>query len=289
MIRLKIFLKTHLPALYTLIRKATFLSYLFFRSQKIKKLGEKTVGKVSIGKMEFPILLSKKNGFVDEEIFWKGCYEEEVLLAMQEILQANNTFVDIGANIGEHSLLAAHIVIEGKVISFEPLPLIYSQLQESIKLNSLNNITVHNVACGTQEEKKVITINQNNVGGSSMVTTGKTEDELTINVVKGDSILLNETRIDLIKIDTEGYEYEVLLGIEETIKKFQPKILLEFSPSFYNLHEETKENGKKILEFLKAHNYSITGIDIILEKQLIQTEKILELVKDQANFLCIPA
>ncbi len=50
MIRLKIFLKTHLPALYTLIRKATFLSYLFFRSQKIKKLGEKNIKAAGFGK-----------------------------------------------------------------------------------------------------------------------------------------------------------------------------------------------------------------------------------------------
>ncbi|MEN9880965.1 MAG: hypothetical protein RLZZ308_148 [Candidatus Parcubacteria bacterium] len=288
MLTLKIFLKQNLPFIYKYLRLFLFKGYLFYRKIKIKKLTKKTTGSVRLGSIHFPIVLSKQNGFVDEEIFWKGCYEEEVLLEIKKQLQPGDTFVDIGANIGEHTLFAYNINKQGHVIAFEPIPFIYNQLQESITLNKASTVTVHNIALGNSNEQKTITVNKNNAGGSSVVTTGDKDDQLTITIKKGDEYLLDEDRINLIKIDTEGYEYEVLLGIEKTITKHRPKLIIEFSPYFYNLHETTKEHGNLILTFLEKHHYAIEGIDLPLPKKTTNLSSAVHTVTDQINLLCTP-
>jgi FkbM family methyltransferase len=209
---------------------------------------------------KFKIILNPKNGTVDNEIFLQGVYEPSFLKVVKENLKAGDTYIDIGANIGQHSLFASRIVGEGgKVIAFEPVHKIYSQFQRSIKLNNIENIKVHNLACGEEKKEMFIYMTESNMGGSSLVFGIENREKDKIHVVTADSILSNESKINFVKIDVEGYEYEVLLGLVEILKTHHPKIMLEYSYGGYR--ETGLSNEKKILDLLFALNYSLYDIE----------------------------
>lgn len=285
MLALKIFLKKTFPFLYLKIRGIFFSGYLTLRSLKIKTMKDKGVATFSFGGLRFPIIVKKQNGFVDQEIFWKGCYEEEVLAFIKKHLQKDAVFVDVGANIGDHTLFSSYVAPLGKVIAFEPIPAVFNQIHETVTLNKNKKhaiIELHNVACGKEKNTLILSIPKDNVGGSSLLRKGS--DQLNVPVERADVFLQKENKIDLIKIDTEGFEYDVLLGLEETLKKHSPSLIIEYSPQLYKLSED-KKIAENILLFLKKHHYSIEGID----EPFPFTKNPLDLLAthyDQINIFC---
>lgn len=283
---LKVSLKKYLP-FYSFFRSKAFPIYEKRRQQKINTMPEYGKGLFSYGGVTFPLYLSRKNGFVDEEIYWKGCYEEDVLEVIKKELRKGATYVDIGSNIGEHALFAATINSTGRVVAFEPIKRLFDQFSDSIQLNNINHISLHNKACGETEGEAEINFSTSNIGGASIVeSTGRASHE-TISIIKGDSVLLEEEQVNLIKIDTEGFELEVLRGILATIHKHRPKLIIEYSPVLYT--GERQGNGLKILDLLEKEGYTITSIDDGGKTHLTRDLHILaEKYPDQVNILCTP-
>ncbi len=283
---LKVFLKKHLP-FYSFFRSASFPIYEKERRQKLKAMPEYGISTFRYANTTFPIYLSSKNGFVDEEIYWKGCYEEDVLAIIKERLLKGATYIDIGSNIGEHALFASIINPTGKVIAFEPIKRLFKQFSDSINLNKVQNITVYNHGCGEVNSTAEISFSTSNIGGASLVESAGRDLHESISIVRGDTILLSEKWIDLIKIDTEGFELEVLLGIRETIKKFKPELIIEYSPVLYK--EERKDNGIKILQLLEEEQYEVTTIDDGGKVHLTNNLPLLaQHYHDQVNIICTP-
>src|SRR5262245_20242477 len=159
LITFKTFCKKHgglLWSFYLFIRHILFAPYMLVRQKKLEALEEETTGRFSFGSNTFPIILSRTNGLIDEEIYWKGVYEEEVLEVIKDVLKDGDTYVDIGTNIGEHALFAAHLLPHGKVLAFEPIKRIFDQCTKSIVLNRLRNVTLYNLACGARDEYRAI-------------------------------------------------------------------------------------------------------------------------------------
>ncbi len=282
----KIILKKYLP-FYSFVRSITFPYYEKKRSSRIQKMPEYGVSQFTCFGITFPLYLSSSNGFVDEEIYWKGCYEEEVLKIIQEELPTGGTYIDIGSNIGQHALFASVINPTGRVVAFEPITKLYQQFLDSIAINKITTITLHKKACGESEMQMNINFSEKNMGGASLVEESNRESYETISIIQGDTILMSESRIDLIKVDTEGFELEVLRGILGTIRKHRPKLLIEYSPILYS--GPRTQNGALILELLEEENYEIVTIDdggkIHLTKNLTDLAKSYS---DQVNILCTP-
>ncbi len=227
---------------------------------KLKKFTKETITDFDFQKVKFKIIVNPKNGTVDNEIFLQGVYEPSFLKVIKNNLKSGDTYVDIGANIGQHSLFASRVVGDnGKVIAFEPVSKIYRQFKESMEINNIQNIEVHNLACGEEEKEMFIYMTEANMGGSSLVFGSDTREKEKINLVTADSILGHESHIDFIKIDVEGYEYQALLGLSETLKKHHPKIMLEYSYDGYK--EVNLGSDKKILDLLFSLNYSLYDIE----------------------------
>lgn len=167
-------------------------------------------------------------------------YEEDMIL--HKILPLlkhvpNATLLDIGANIGCHSILYAKYLPTSTVLAFEPQETIFKLLQHNVIKNKLANIKLYNTAVGHKEcqctmskmlyDGYNIEINYNsqtpfNSGGISIGENGE-----QINMVTIDQFNLD--RCDYIKMDVEGAEPLVLLGALETIKKHKPIIVFECS------------------------------------------------------------
>lgn len=139
--------------------------------------------------------------------------------------------MDVGANIGLMSIFASNCVgNQGQVLAYEAHPKTAELLKENIELNQLMNIQVCQYALGSEEGKTKIYDNwQINRGGASLIV--KTNDSVAfdIEIHQLDNNILSNLIPKVIKIDVEGFELEVLKGASETIKKYQPILIVEFS------------------------------------------------------------
>jgi FkbM family methyltransferase len=168
----------------------------------------------------------------DSEWFEPFVWELDVIQKFVDQIQNDFVVLDIGANTGLFSL-AAKYYENTKWHLFEPDPFNYSSLQENLKINEIENVSLYEEAMGDKVGKEILKICSIHRG---LNTIGKdvkrfSESESIDHPVKMNTIdnLFLDTKIDLIKIDTEGSEYDIIVGGIETIKKYKPKILLEYN------------------------------------------------------------
>lgn len=165
---------------------------------------------------------------IENVIYQRGVYEQATTEFIQEYLKKGSTFVDAGANIGYLSLVAASVVCEkGNVYAFEPVKSTFDLLQRNAELNQFTQIKCKQFGLGSQSEEVVIYSENQNRGGASIVNR-RSEQKETIQICPLDAIL-SEEKVDLLKIDVEGYEFEVLKGAEQIIRKDHPAIIIEYS------------------------------------------------------------
>lgn len=168
-------------------------------------------------------------------------FEKEEIELFQKIIKPGMTVVDAGANIGLYSLIASQLVgPKGHVFSFEPSNETFMRLSENIKLNSFTNLTPINKGLGDIINQKLILrqdegyddaeryIFPNNTEPDialENVNTIKSEEEIEIDTLDNCLESMNITKVDFMKIDTEGYEYYVLQGATEILKN-NPEIII---------------------------------------------------------------
>jgi FkbM family methyltransferase len=161
-------------------------------------------------------------------------------------------FVDVGAHKGKYTVTTSKSIgDEGLVIAVEPHPENYKILMENVRLNSLNNVTTLNVAAWSGEGKLKLF-----KGDKFGQHSAKKDFELSFINVQArslDKLLdeLNVERVDLIKIDVEGAEFEVIKGLIKTLKRHHPAIIVEI---------KEEENLAKIMEIVKQECCDIQQI-----------------------------
>lgn len=148
---------------------------------------------------------------------------------LDRFLHKNETFIDIGANIGTFTLYAGKLVgNEGKVLSFEPHPKFYNFMIENIKLNEFKNIEYYNVGLSNENSELYFSANLDSM---NHILTQQSNDSIKVKVDKLDDYTESYKIIDLIKIDIEGYELFCLKGAFNTLKKTR-KLIFESNNNF---------------------------------------------------------
>lgn len=191
------------------------------------------------------LLLSTRFGFtiwvhpvedqsIELAIFERGVYELGSVALYQRFIQPGFHVVDAGANIGFMTLLAAQLAgKDGQVTAFEPVPSTYSILQRNVAINPhLSNIALHPFALGNENGSMFIYHETGNRGGASLLNQHDASSEM-VEVRRLDDLLLS-TKVDFLKVDVEGFEWEVLKGGVELIRRDQPYILVEYSKDRIN-------------------------------------------------------
>ena len=166
---------------------------------------------------------------------------------------SNDIVFDIGAHIGSFSLLAAKLANDGMVFSFEPEENNYNLLKENITINQFQNIKPFNIAVTDNISQSVLNYSSKNTGGHSLIlkNDGKNNKEVASNTLENILEQNNIDRIDFLKIDTEGSEYQIIYSIPDLIFHRIKKIALEF-------HEiDEKRNGHELEAFLELKNYKV--------------------------------
>jgi FkbM family methyltransferase len=161
--------------------------------------------------------------------------------------------LDIGSNIGFTVLSMAQLSIKGKVIGFEPDRLNYERCLININQNNFGNINLYNIGLGSEDMSIPMEVRTEfNRGGNRVALNGKGE---IIEVKKLDNLFpsLNISKVDLVKIDVEGYELHVLQGAKKLLQQFKPTLFIELSDDNLRYHGGS---AKELIEFLVRTGYS---------------------------------
>lgn len=195
----------------------------------------------------------------------EGRYENSPLLLVEEFIKKkmpyakDKTALDIGANIGNHSLFFANNFND--VYAFEPNPVTFEVLQINCKFASANkNIIPLNFGLSDIKGRLPFYINHSiigGIGGSAIINTKNEniDDAIQIDVKRLDDLMeLKDADIALIKIDVEGHEINVLNGAKNTIIKNMPAILFEQHAS------EIIDGSSFVVKFLEELGYEFFTI-----------------------------
>lgn len=185
--------------------------------------------------------------------------QNDILAESDKYLNKNSIVLDIGANIGNHTLYWNKISKVKKVYAFEPVDDTYKILQKNIELNEVipNSISINHIWLGDRIGKASVNgvYNLQNIGGTSI----KMDDNGNFNVTTLDTFIeenFTENKIDLIKIDVEGFEYQVLVGAKDTLTKYNPIIIIEsFNDKFEKVNSLLNKYGYEKVKDLPNFNY----------------------------------
>jgi FkbM family methyltransferase len=175
------------------------------------------------------------NCYIDWNVYFFGAYEKYELFLLKSLLQDTQKpiFLDIGANIGHHSLFLSQF--SHQVHAFEPYGLVRNQLEQKIKTNLIKNIQVHPVGLGLEDaELDFYAPKGSNTGTGSFLASHDAENnvlfgKLVIKAADQYIAQLSLNKIDVIKMDVEGFEKNVLKGMQGTFEKYRPILFMEYS------------------------------------------------------------
>ena len=173
------------------------------------------------------------------------------------ILSPASEACDIGANLGLSSLIMAKHVPAGKIYAFEPGKRTYACLAATMAASGFHNVRIADEAVGAISVEAFLHAGETFSAGKHIVTnrhiSGGASPTDPVQMVKLDSYLeaAGAGKIDLIKIDTEGFEIDVLAGAKSTLGQYRPIVFLEMNSwcliAFRNI------NPRSFLEFLLNH------------------------------------
>ncbi|HKR00434.1 MAG TPA: FkbM family methyltransferase [Pyrinomonadaceae bacterium] len=203
---------------------------------------------------------------IAREVCFTGRYEPQETALIRAILRPGMSFVDVGANWGYFTLVAAHLVgREGRVISFEPDPRLFPILQENIDDNELDQVTALQIAVADQTGTLTLAGYDEatgNFGLSRLVSSNTvTSNMFCVATRPLDSVLeeLNLEFIDLLKMDIEGAEGLALNGLERALSNLRiGRLLLELHPSQLAEHGQSVE---EVISHLQDHGYQAWAVD----------------------------
>lgn len=193
-------------------------------------------------------------------IYRYGVFEEGLTRMVLEYLKPGMTFFDIGAHFGYYTLLGSFIVgNEGQVHSFEPTPSSFSILRANV--SNKDNVILNNSAAFSK--RKIVLINDYGIKYSAFNTVYNARlsqdilPKLKVKKQKVESVSIdyyveNSGIVpNFIKIDAESSEYEILLGMQKTINKFQPVISIEVG----DIEDKDVPASKDLINFLLNKGY----------------------------------
>ncbi len=201
---------------------------------------------------------------IENEIFWKGLengWEKVSIDLWRNISKDANVILDVGANTGIYSLIAAAVNPQAEIYSFEPVKRTSSIFKKNIDLNSEFNIVLTEKAVSDKNGKAVFydvpTKSQYSASlNRDMLIDCDNQISYEVDVVELDSFeLLSNKQIDLIKLDVEMHEPEAISGMINIIRRDKPTILIEI------LNDDLAERIENQINDLNYLYYSIDEIN----------------------------
>ncbi|MET3535532.1 FkbM family methyltransferase [Chryseobacterium limigenitum] len=241
------------------------------RKQNISFLDNRKLFIINYNNKKTKIFLNKKFGYVDFYIFKNGIYEQEIIDDIRNTLSKDKVLLDIGANIGQHSLLLAPYCKQ--IYAFEPIPDVYKEFSDSIKENKYQNVKLFNTAIGKDSAVHSFNYVAGHAGMSSFIES-KNPGNKIINVqVEPLKKMIADTKFDVVKLDVEGYEAVVVLGNKDIFLQNRPIFFMEFCP--LAIEEEGTYTPQDLIKFFLDNNYKVYSRELKKEFYSVEPELII--------------
>jgi len=198
----------------------------------------------------------------------------DLLSLFAPYITPGSVVIDVGANLGFTTLLFARMAgMTGAVHSFEPGNQMAGKLEAMVTANELQNVHVYRMGLGSQLAELELAIPEYSGNASLSFPSHLSGKKVVIEKVRierlDDAIGNSLSRLDFLKIDTEGFEFEVLRGAEQTISRLKPVIYIELAQDFM-------QSSQASVNLLKKLGYRFT------------VEPDLEKARNGDNFLALP-
>ncbi|PIY97313.1 MAG: hypothetical protein COY66_00245 [Candidatus Kerfeldbacteria bacterium CG_4_10_14_0_8_um_filter_42_10] len=238
------------------------LLYLIVRNIRwqIIKLAAKNNEIIKIIKGNKMILsTSRKGADLKEHSIFKqlaldGERESEATKILEKIIKPGQVIFELGANIGYYVLIETNLIgPQGKIYAIEPEPANFALLKRNVEINKLNNVQLFNIAISDQAGNFPFYVTENSNLHSMIEPKDGEYKKVMIKTETVDEFLKGKGEINFIRMDIEGYEYNALRGMRETLEK-NPNISL-----FIELHCNLigPDKSKAILKDLRAYGFEI--------------------------------
>lgn len=214
-------------------------------------------------------------------LYATGEYEPATTALFKAILRPGDLFIDVGANAGYFSLLAARLVGRtGAVMAFEPVPVTRDGLLDNLRLNRVANVTVREEALSDVPGDATFYVGPaDHRGTSSLRPLDVTSGMIQVRKERLDALVPAGRRVHLIKIDVEGAEYLSLRGMEAILKRDQPDLIVEVTDSYLR---GMGHSALELHQFLAGLGYRMYRID---HDGLHPVDPVRDLLPDQFNAL----
>lgn len=180
---------------------------------------------------------------------------------ISKLLKTGMTCLDIGANIGYYVLLESKIIGDnGKVIAIEPSPQNYNCIKKNLELQNSQNVKAFNFAAGDTNGNIRFFINERSNGCKVLLEGEELPNRpgtvIQVPVKRMDDFLkeLGVERVDFVRMDVEGYEWNIFQGMKNTIRKSKPIIQLEVHKGRMG-----NETTKIFFDFFKTNGYEVAS------------------------------
>ena len=221
--------------------------------------------------------ITYRNSYLDLSTGLRGAvklsphlFEPEISYIIGKLIQPEHFVLDVGANVGFHTIAAARAATKGHVFAFEPVAEMADRLSENCGLNIVDNVTIVPCALGANNENLPMAVN---IAGAGMEGTNSLANSRHIShrpdhytsrdvpVRRLDDLIEElgvEGRIGFVKIDTEGFETHVIEGGLRTLRKHRPAMIVEAHS--HRLAEAGKSFGWYLETFPDYHIFIVYGI-----------------------------
>jgi len=203
---------------------------------------------------EFRIKVHSPTDFLAKKLITYGIYEKHLVDLMRSLVRPGDTVLDVGANIGCHTLYLSRAVgPTGKVLAFEPDVENLTLLQENLRTNRCDNVIVFPFALGSENGIRQLFVDDTNRGAQGFANSREATRSITVEVRRA-ADLIPEFRPSLAKIDVEGAEPLVIGGMNHKPRH----LVFEFIPS---LITAVGNDPLQFLSDLVAEGYTIFRIE----------------------------
>lgn len=203
-------------------------------------------------------------------------------------LRAEDSFLDIGANVGVYTLLAASKIRSGYIYSFEALSKNYTRLQENLQINQFEQVKTYELAVSNQTGSVALNLAEGD--SKPFITSTITNNTIAVSTDTLDNLLQNQpiANLTLAKMDIEGAELLALKGAVSLLKKQCPQVwILEINDSVNNFGHQKQD----LVNFLNSYGYNLYGYSadtnqvfpITLEQQ--QGNNVLAIADSAVDFV----
>jgi len=225
----------------------------------LRRLDYWRTGSVEIEGLTFH--LNPDDEVISEIMVDSGTWEATETAVIRRLLRPGDTFIDIGANIGYYTVVASKVVGDaGQVIAFDPDPVSFELLKRNVEENDCKNVTLLQKALSSEPGTLKLFLNESNKGAHRIFDRSGEKEFVEVEAMRLDDYLeAHSGEIQLIKIDTEGAEGLILMGMRETLRRHQEvNVLMEFAPKLLN---DSSVGAREVLTEVSSLGFKILDID----------------------------